>query len=219
MKHATVPYIYEWTQLSTGMKYVGSKTKKGWNPTRHMEYICSSKVVKPLILSNPADWTYAILMTGNEDECRYIADQETMILKKINARDDRMYYNQHNNDGVYSRTGISHTQHTKELYRQSVLTGRHNFVGDTNPSHERVKNHTHHLIGNKIHRVGGKTHYKYNHTKFQWKNDITGDSVTMTHAELTNTYDLDHSAVGRLIRRERKTHMGWKISEVIINEL
>lgn len=109
----TEPYLYKWTQKSTGKTYYGSKAKKGWSPERHPEYICSSKIVKPMIIANPDDWEYEILLVGSEQDMKYIVELETRLLKKMDARNDPMCYNQHNNDGVYSRVGISHTEETK----------------------------------------------------------------------------------------------------------
>jgi hypothetical protein len=116
MKRETIPYIYEWTQISTGKKYLGSKAKRGWNPSRHMEYICSSKVVKPMILGNPNDWKYEILEVAGPDECAYIADKETYMLQEVNARDNPLYFNQHNNDGIFSRVGVPHTEETRKTF-------------------------------------------------------------------------------------------------------
>jgi hypothetical protein len=207
----TQPYIYKWTQISTGMMYLGSKTKAGWNPSRHMEYICSSKVVKPLVLANPDDWKCEILMVGDHDGCQYIFNKESEMLQEINARDNPEYYNQHNNDGIFSRAGTHHTEETKKKYMELVKSGKHNLVGNTNPSYSRVSAGTHHLLGNNLPRVSGKKHYLYNHTVHSWKNKITGNTTQMTHAELVKTYDLDHGHVGRLIRNERKSHKGWAL--------
>lgn len=112
----TIPYIYKWTHIPTGKWYIGSKTLKGWNPSRHEEYICSSKDVKPMVLENRSDWTYEILHTG---DANYIAQLETKILKELDAKNDPMSFNQHNGDGLYNRAGTTHSQKTLDKMSES----------------------------------------------------------------------------------------------------
>ena len=50
----TLAYVYKWTELATGKWYVGARGARGCHPDDG--YICSSKVVKPLILANPNGW-------------------------------------------------------------------------------------------------------------------------------------------------------------------
>lgn len=112
----TIPYIYKWTHIPTGKWYIGSKTLKGWNPSRHEEYICSSKEVKPLVLENRNEWKFDILHTG---DATYIAQLETEILIKLDAKNDPMSFNQHNGDGLYNRTGITPSQKTLDKMSKS----------------------------------------------------------------------------------------------------
>ena len=92
-KNDTIPYLYKWTQISTGMWYIGSKSQQGWNPKRHEKYICSSKLVKPLILENRNDWYYEILVIG---EASYIRKLETDYLSLLDAKNNSMSYNRSN---------------------------------------------------------------------------------------------------------------------------
>lgn len=112
----TIPYIYKWTHIPTGKWYIGSKTRKGWNPSRHEEYICSSKDVKPMVLENRNEWEYEILHTG---DAKYIAQLETEILSNLDAKNDPMSFNQHNGDGLYNRTGTTHSQKTLDKMKKS----------------------------------------------------------------------------------------------------
>jgi hypothetical protein len=41
---ATIPFVYKWTELSTGKWYIGAHYSKGCHPEDG--YICSSKTVK-----------------------------------------------------------------------------------------------------------------------------------------------------------------------------
>jgi len=122
----TIPYLYRWTHLPTGMWYVGSKTQKGWNPTRHEKYICSSLIVKPLILKNRNEWCYEILAIG---EARYIRELETKYLILLDAKNHPLSYNRSNACfDAGNRLGSKDSEATKQkksLARQ----------GDKNPSY------------------------------------------------------------------------------------
>ena len=121
--HETIPYIYKWTHLPSGRWYIGSKAREGWNPSRHEEYICSSKEVKPLILESRDDWEYDILHTGIAKD---IVALETTILTALDAKNDPMSFNQHNGDGLYNRAGVKENDTTRARKREARL-------GDKNP--------------------------------------------------------------------------------------
>lgn len=87
----TRAYLYKWTELSTGMWYVGSRTAKNCHPEDR--YICSSKIVKPKIRSNPSDWKREILCIGDP---KYIYLLEGKYLGLLDAKSDTMSYNQVN---------------------------------------------------------------------------------------------------------------------------
>jgi hypothetical protein len=97
---ATMAYLYKWTQKSTGMWYVGSRTSK--NAHLNDGYICSSKIVKPMIKENGQDWEKFILVIGDPV---YIAKLEIEYLQNLNAASDPMSYNQHNSNGKFIVTG------------------------------------------------------------------------------------------------------------------
>jgi NUMOD3 motif len=90
MKKA-IAFLYRWTQLSTGMWYEGSRTAVGCHPNDG--YICSSKLVKPMILENPTDWVRNILVIG---EPAYIRKLESARLSQLDAKHDPMSYNKSN---------------------------------------------------------------------------------------------------------------------------
>ena len=94
-------FLYKWTQQSTGKWYIGSRTAKGCHPGDG--YICSSKIVKPMILENRDDWVRDVLCIG---EPSYICELEAEYLKLINANDNSYSYNLHNGDGKFSMTGM-----------------------------------------------------------------------------------------------------------------
>ena len=118
----TQPYLYRWTELPTGKWYIGSRTRKGC----HVDdgYICSSKVVKPLILSNPENWKREILVIGDADQSRYIVEMESFLLGVLDAKNDPMSYNQHNGDGKFSRVGRPTSQAQLEGARKGGLANK-----------------------------------------------------------------------------------------------
>lgn len=84
-------FVYRWRELATGKWYVGYHTG---NPQDG--YICSSKIVKPLIQSEPADWERKILRTGTTAEMIRL---EKRILSKLQARTNSNSYNRSNGNG------------------------------------------------------------------------------------------------------------------------
>lgn len=119
----TIPYLYIWIHIATGKWYIGSKIREGWNPSRHEEYICSSKVVKPLIIENKEEWCYDIMMTGPSN---FIKELENIILAGLDAKNDPMSFNQHNGDGLYNRFGVKESVETRLKKREARL-------GEKNP--------------------------------------------------------------------------------------
>ncbi|PUE32998.1 hypothetical protein B9Z35_05605 [Limnohabitans sp. Jir61] len=96
----TLAYVYKWTELATGKWYVGARGARGCHPEDG--YICSSKVVKPLIQANPSGWQREILFTSEPVEVFFI---EAKLLDELNAKDDPQSFNKHNGDGKWSMRG------------------------------------------------------------------------------------------------------------------
>lgn len=105
----THAYLYKWTHIPTNKWYVGCRTTAGSNPSDG--YICSSKVVKPLIESNPNHWVREILAIG---EPNYILDLEMKYLNKCDAKNDLMSFNRHNGDGKFTSTGVRASLNTRK---------------------------------------------------------------------------------------------------------
>lgn len=105
----TIAYIYKWTNLTTGKWYIGSRTKEGSHPDDG--YICSSKIVEPMVLNNPSDWKREILITGSPET---IILTESDILKNLDAKNNPLSYNMHNGDGNFTTTGIELSLEWKE---------------------------------------------------------------------------------------------------------
>lgn len=119
----TIAYVYKWTHIPTLRWYVGSRTRKGCHPNDG--YICSSKIVKPLILSNPSEWKKEIFATGNPSEMRSL---ESEILILFNAREDKFSLNLHNQGEKFVCNG--HTNETRQKIAKSIP-----WAGKKRPEH------------------------------------------------------------------------------------
>jgi hypothetical protein len=119
-------YVYKWHHKTSYKWYVGSRTAK--NCTLNDGYICSNKIVKPLILKNPNDWEKTILAIGSKDEIRLL---ETEILVLSDAKNDIRSFNKHNQNGKFFCNG-----HSKETIDK--IKKNHAFVGKKRPSHSIV---------------------------------------------------------------------------------
>lgn len=103
----TKAYLYKWTHLPSGKWYIGSRTKVGCHPEDG--YICSSKVVKPMILEFPSLWIREILVVGDP---LYIINLESRYLSALDAKNDQMSFNLHNGDGKFTTTGYRPAEST-----------------------------------------------------------------------------------------------------------
>jgi len=97
----TEAFVYKWTQISTKKWYIGSRTAKGCS--MQDGYICSSRIVKPLILENAVEWNREILAVGTPDNMRQL---ESKMLQQLDAKNDPMSFNESNADGKFSTAGI-----------------------------------------------------------------------------------------------------------------
>jgi len=91
--------------------------------------VCSSKIVKPLIIQNRNDWYYEILIIGDKS---YIRKLETKYLKFLKAKDDPMSYNQNNAGVSFDRTGIKDSIETKNKKSKSRIGNKNPMYGKTN---------------------------------------------------------------------------------------
>ena len=96
----TKAYLYRWTEIATGKWYIGSRYAKNCHPDDG--YICSSKVVKPLILSNPSGWSREVLVIGTPTDMREL---ESKYLTILNAAKDPLSYNIRNGSGSFHTLG------------------------------------------------------------------------------------------------------------------
>lgn len=98
----TIAYIYKWTHTPTSKWYIGVRTKNGCHPDDG--YICSSKIVKPLIKSAPDEWHREILHTGAPEDMIAL---ESSILTELDAKNNSSSYNLQNGDGKFTTSGLT----------------------------------------------------------------------------------------------------------------
>lgn len=98
----TQAFVYVWKNKKTLRWYLGSHTRKNCHPNNG--YICSSKIVKPLIKQNPDDWERTVIAIGDPAE---MLNLETELLEMLDAKNDRRSFNMHNGDGKFTTLGIS----------------------------------------------------------------------------------------------------------------
>jgi len=88
----TTAYVYKWTHLPTMKWYVGSRTANGCHPDDG--YVCSSKIVQPLIKGLTNEWKRKVIATGDAIEMLTLEEE---ILMTFDARNDQRSFNRTNN--------------------------------------------------------------------------------------------------------------------------
>ena len=97
----TIAYVYKWTHIPSGKWYIGVRTKSGCHPDDG--YLCSSRIVKPMILSNREDWKREIIATGTPDDMMKL---EVSLLTEVDAKNNPDSFNLQNGDGNWTTTGL-----------------------------------------------------------------------------------------------------------------
>lgn len=134
-------FVYKWTQLSTAKWYIGSHTSKTAHPDDG--YICSSKIVKPMILENPNDWVRSILETGT---AKTMVELEHELLTCLNAAKSEYSYNRTNGSAKFSSNGFIHSNEAKckmSIARKGVSKSDEHRVNMSNASKGKTKSDTH----------------------------------------------------------------------------
>jgi len=101
-------FVYCWTDKATNKLYVGSH--KG---SLDDGYVCSSKLMMQEYKKRPEDFSRQIIAEGEYEDIRVL---ENKILKAVDARKNRQFYNRHNGEGQWYIK--EHTEATKELIKQ-----------------------------------------------------------------------------------------------------
>ena len=107
-------YVYKWTHIPTLKWYVGVRFAKGCYPDDG--YICSSKLVKPMIESNPEEWKREIISTGTREA---MTELESEILELVDAARDIRSFNQHSNNKKFYSWG-PRSEEARKRIRQGM---------------------------------------------------------------------------------------------------
>lgn len=97
-------FVYEWTNIKNKMKYIGSH--KG---DENDGYISSSKYFLEDYQNDPQLFSRKILAYGKTEEMRKL---ETEMLQEVDACNNPLYYNKHNQNGKF--ICLSHSEETKK---------------------------------------------------------------------------------------------------------
>jgi hypothetical protein len=103
-------YVYKWTHKPTYKWYIGFHVGNIDD-----NYVCSSKIVKPMIKSKPSEWVKEIIAFG---ESKDMFQLETEILQLFDAKNDPRSFNQHNNYFKNTTLGKKMSEETKDKIRQ-----------------------------------------------------------------------------------------------------
>jgi hypothetical protein len=89
-----------------------------------------------------------------------------------------------------------------------VRTGKHHLLkraDGSSISKDKVHNKTHHLL------VKGKSHPKYLHAVYKFKNKHTGEVLETTYYDFRTRFNLDPSNVRRILLNPNKSCNGWQV--------
>lgn len=97
-----IPYFYIIEEISTGMLYAGSKWGLDANPEKFMitgGYTTSSKNINSIINKDGIK-AFKIRKIRLFIDAKSAYDYETAFLNKVNAKNNKKFYNKHNNDKI-----------------------------------------------------------------------------------------------------------------------
>lgn len=171
-------YVYKWTHLPTMKWYVGSRTRKNSHPNDG--YICSSRLIKPLIIKNPHEWARQIIAIGSSDD---MYNLETEILQLFDAKNDPKSFNRHNNTlKRFDKTGVKESLYTRK--KKSIA-----HIGKKRPEHAAA--------------MTGRTGYWHNKTR----PDQTGEHNPVSKCYIVMPPDSEPYEVWAI--KAHAKQMGW----------
>lgn len=99
-----IPYFYIIQDVRNSMYYVGSKFGRGANPANFLTeggYTTSSKIINAIIKEIGID-VFIVRRLKAFDTPEQAYQYETKFLKRVNAKSNKAFYNQHNNDALWA---------------------------------------------------------------------------------------------------------------------
>jgi hypothetical protein len=232
----TTAFVYKWNEISTGRWYIGSRTALGCHPNDG--YICSSKIVRPLIEENPSNWTRQILCIGHPTDMYKL---ECDYLNTIDAAHDPMSYNQSNGGYNFGNTGKKfpprsietrkklsearrgkpktdeHRRKLKESCkgRVSPFKGKHHsdeskqLLAQVDKSYTQTQDYR----NNMSKATSGSLNGRYKGPTIA-TNIETGDQIVLHGAKQMAEYGFSQSAVSMCINGDRKSHRGYTFHRI-----
>lgn len=163
-------FVYKWTHIPSMKWYVGSRTAK--NCHINDGYLCSSKLVKQLILANPTEWKREIISEGSPEE---MLNLETTILQTVDAKNDIRSFNNHNNDGIFVNVGDKNPMRIPEIARKN---------------HEQTKGDKHWTrnLNGKPHPQKGQKRPSITGDNHPNKNPINANKISKSHKGKKHEY-------------------------------
>ena len=161
------------------MWYIGSRTATGCHPDDG--YICSSKIVKPMIIENQSEWKRLILRTGSPDS---ILKLENRFLRYVDAKNDPKSYNKHNGDGIYVSIGDNNPMKNPDIAKKlaNAIRGENHWTAKLNGKQHPQK-------GQRRPSITGDSHPN--------KNPINAAKISASHRGKKHDYALGDSNVMR----------------------
>lgn len=113
-----IPYFYIIQNKKTGIYYAGSKYGKNANPSNFMiedGYTTSSNIINSIINEHGLNIFIVRrikIFTNKVDAYNY----ETRFLKKVNSKQNALFYNMHNNDHIFTFHDSRYKKKMLEVY-------------------------------------------------------------------------------------------------------
>lgn len=112
------PYFYIIQDTRNGMYYAGAKWGRDANPETFMTkggYTTSSVVVNSIIKQYGIE-VFSVKRLRYFQTVNETYDYETRFLKRVNAKDNPLFYNQHNNDHLFTFHDARYQQKMQDVY-------------------------------------------------------------------------------------------------------
>ena len=106
------PYFYVIQDTRNGMYYAGAKWAQDADPTQFMVeggYVTSSKIIKEII----EECGINVFRIVRLKEMETPLSHETKFLQKVDAKNNPLFYNQHNGNGDFTNKKMTETSKTK----------------------------------------------------------------------------------------------------------
>lgn len=198
--------IYRIRNLINDKCYIGSSIniKKRW--TNHTIHLNKNRHVNPHLQNawnkyGKNNFRFEIV---EEVSTARLADIEQLYLDIIQPFPN-FYYNI-GYDSVAASRGKHHSEETKKKMRLAHTKERNHFYGKHHSKKSKLQ------ISKSCKGLqAGELHPAYDHRIYHWHNSNTDITEDLTQHDLLTKYNLDSSNLTAVIKKRRKSHMGWKI--------